>query len=190
MVTQRSPSVPGPSEVAQPRPTATYAARVVVAALVLGPWLLFLTSLQVPLYPADGAPPPSPIPTLAVVVAVGASAVMRALVPTTRLHVLFLAVTTCGVATLAAHIGDPLANATATYCGDLCRTAIMFRFVAFFGWSVVMAAGLALLARWERSGGRAGSGIRVAWSLAWASAVLVLGLPAAVAWWRIILPSG
>lgn len=165
-------------------------ARWLVPTGVLGPWLLLLTSRQVALYPAVGGPG-SPLFPVPIVVGVAALFVaLRAVRPTTTTHVAFLAVLTCAVALLAAHLGSPLANASGDYCGDFCRSSIMGRFVAFFGWPVVTAGALAVLARRENRGQVPGREVRAAWSRAWAWVTLVLGLVAAAAWWRIILPNG
>ena len=66
----------------------------------------------------------------------------------------------------------------------------MGRFVLFFGWPVVTAGFFAVLARTERRQSEPGSSERAAWSSAWAGMTLILGLAAAIAWWRIILPNG
>ncbi len=55
-----------------------------------------------------------------------------------------MAVLTCGIGLLAAQLGAPLANASegqvgGDCCGDFCRTAIMGRFAAYFGWPPLAA---------------------------------------------------
>lgn len=82
---------------------------------------------------------------------------------------------------------SPLANASGDYCGDFCRSAIMGRFLAFFGWPSVTAVGLAIFGRWERRRPEFGSAERAAWSWTWAVVTIVLATVAADAGWRIIL---
>jgi hypothetical protein len=86
--------------------------------------------------------------------------------------------------------GQPLANATADYCGDLRRNAIVGRFVAFFGWPVLAAIALWAIARSEGSTASEAAAERASWTRSWAVVTLVTGLAAAIAWWRIILPNG
>jgi hypothetical protein len=75
------------------------------------------------------------------------------------------------------------------YCGDFCRTAIMGRFLSFFGWPLLTAIGLVLLGRRDRRAA-GGAAERAIWTRAWATATLVLGLLASAVWWWIILPEG
>lgn len=166
------------------------AGRLLTAAAILGSWLLLLTSQQVALYPTSSPPEPFPLPAPVVVGAVLAAGVLRVVRRTTLVHVTFLAVFVCGVALLAAHLGSPLANAAGDYCGDFCRSAIMGRFLVFFGWPIVTAVGLAIFGRWERRRPEFESAERAAWSSTWAVVTVVLGTIAGVAWWRIILPNG
>jgi hypothetical protein len=167
-----------------------FAGRALVAVLILGPWLLLLTNLQTALYPLESPPTPSPVPAPLVAGAIIVTGWLRVQRRTTPAHLLFLVVLVCGVAFLAAHVGSPLANASGEYCGDFCRTAIMGRFLAFFGWPILVAAGLAVLGRLERSRPEAGASERASWSWAWGAVALVLGTLASIAWWRIILPNG
>ena len=166
------------------------AKRWVVAALGVGPWLFFLASRQVALYPAFGPLGSQLLPTPIVLGLIVAAVAARALRPTTTIHVIFLAVLTCSIATLAASLGSPLANASGDYCGDFCRDAIMGRFLVFFGWPVVTAGMFAVLARAERGRPGAASIERAAWSRAWAGVTLTLGLIVSIVWWRTILPNG
>jgi hypothetical protein len=166
------------------------AVRSLVAAGILGPWLLLITMRQTALYAGDGGGPPGaellPVPVTAALIVV--ALVVRLARPAVATHIVCLAILVCGTALLAASLGSPFANATASYCGDFCRTAIMGRFLAFFGWPLLAAVGLALAWRAER--GRPGPGAtdRAGWSRAWIYPTLVLGLAAAAAWWLIVLP--
>jgi hypothetical protein len=65
----------------------------------------------------------------------------------------------------------------------------MGRLVSFFGWPLLTAIGLVLLGRRDRRASEGGAE-RAAWTRAWATAALVIGLPAAAVWWRMILPEG
>jgi hypothetical protein len=99
-----------------------------------------------------------------------------------------------GAALLAVQLGAPLANASGgevggDYCGDFCRTAIMGRFLSFFGWPVLTAIWLVLLGRRDRRAAGGGAG-RASWTRVWATATLVLGLLVSAVWWRIILAKG
>lgn len=165
--------------------------RWLVAAVLLGAWLVLLTSRQTALYPTFAPPGPELLPVPITVAVLVASVALRAARPTIVTHVVFLAVTSGVVALLAAHLGSPLANASGNYCGDFCRSAIMGRFLAFFGWPLLTSGGLLVLAHREARlpAGREAME-RAAWSRAWAGVTLVVGLCAAVAWWRIILPNG
>jgi hypothetical protein len=164
--------------------------RAVVAAAILGPWLILITMRQTALYDGSGGGPPgrelvaAPI-TLAVM---AAALVVRVLRPSVPVHVVCLAVLVCGLALLAAQLGSPFANATAEYCGDYCRTAILARFLSFAGWPLLGAAGL--LAAWAWESRRPGPGAveRARWSHAWIYPTLILGLIGSATWWGIILP--
>lgn len=165
-------------------------ARPIVATLLLGAWLLLITSRQVALFPRSGALPIELSPPPLVVGLILAGATVRAVRPSLASHVAFLIAFTFGLALLGAQLGQPLADATADYCGDQCRTAIMGRFVTFFGWPILAAVVLAILARREARSPAPDARERAAWSWAWAAAALVGGIAAAVVWWRIILPNG
>lgn len=168
----------------------TGAARWLLPALVMAAWLLFLTSRQVALFPSTG-PSPEPPPVAPIVFGATLLAVeVRRWRPTTVTHVVMLAVITGGIALLAAQLGTPLANATTDYCGDFCRSAIIGRAVTFFGWPIVTAGALWVLARVEARNKTTAGLERAAWTRAWAGTSLVLGLAASVAWWMIILPDG
>lgn len=164
--------------------------RALVAAAVLAAWLLLITTRQTALYRGNGGGPPgSELLPLAVVLAAMAIAVAaRFGRPSVTTHLIGIASVVGGLALLAANLGVPFANASATYCGDFCRTAIMGRFVAFFGWPLLAALGLALAWRLERSGATDEAMRRAAWSKAWIFPTLIVGLLAALAWWRIVLP--
>ena len=163
--------------------------RMLLVTAMLGPWLLLLASRQTALYDgAGGGPPgeellPLPVTLVGMVVAVA----LRAKRPSVAMHFVCLAIVVGGVALIAASLGTPFANATATYCGDFCRGAIGARLGAFFGWPLVVAAGLAIVARAERAKDDAVAGERAAWSRSWVLPTLILGLGAAVAWSRIVL---
>ena len=70
--------------------------RLLVAAAILGPWLLLLTSLQTALYPPAAPPDPSPVPALLIVGAILAAGALRVVRRTVLVHVVFLAVLVCG----------------------------------------------------------------------------------------------
>ena len=163
--------------------------RALVAGAVLAPWLLLISTRQTAYDGSGGGPPgsellPVPVVVAATVIAIGA----RFARPSVATHVIGIATLVGGLALLAANLGVPFANATATYCGDFCRTAIIGRFVAFFGWPLLAVVGLLLAWRVERSSQTDEAIQRAAWSLAWLYPTLVLGLLAALAWWRIVLP--
>jgi hypothetical protein len=164
--------------------------RALVAAAILGPWLFLITTRQTALYDGAGGGPPGPelIGTPITMVAMAAALALRVLRPSVLTHVVCLAVLIGGLALLAANLGSPFANATADYCGDFCRDAIMYRFLAFFGWPLLGAACLAIAWRWERRRPELGASQRALWSHAWIYPTVVLGAIAPTAWWRIILP--
>lgn len=163
--------------------------RIFVASAVLGPWLLLITSRQTALYNGSGGGLAgaeliaTPI-TLAVMVVASALRFVR---PSSTTHVACLAALIAGLALLAAQLGSPFANASADYCGDFCRTAIMGRFVAFFGWPLVAGMCLTLASRWERGRPVPGAAERARWSRAWLYPTVVFGFLASVAWWRIVM---
>jgi hypothetical protein len=168
--------------------------RVLVASSVLVVWLAFLTSRQTALYPTVAQPAAELVPISLALGAVVAAGVGRLFASSTRVAVVCMAVLCCGAALLAAQLGAPLANASGgelggDYCGDFCRTAIMGRFLSFFGWPILTTVGLVLLSRRDRRAAGGGAE-RATWTRAWAAATLVLGLLASVVWWRIILPEG
>ena len=164
--------------------------RALVAAATLGPWLLLITTRQTPLYSGAGGGPPGPelIGTPITLAVMAAALALRVFRPSMVTHIACLAVLIAGLALVAADLGSPFANATADYCGDFCRSAIMFRFLAFFGWPLLGAACLAIAWRWERRRPEPGASQRALWSHAWIFPTLVLGAIASMAWWRIILP--
>lgn len=166
------------------------AARWIVAVLVVGGWLVLITSRQVALFPPAATPGRELLPTTLIGGLVAVAAVARLARPGLLTHVAFLGALTCGLALVAAMLGQPLANATIDECGDFCRTAIAGRFIAFYGWPLIAAAILALVARADRRSAAVGSAERVAWTTAWAVVTAVLGMAAAVVWWRIVLPEG
>ncbi len=168
--------------------------RVLVASSILAIWLAFLTSRQTALYPTVSQPAVELVPTSLALGAIILAVVGRLVAPSTSVAVACMAVISCSAALLAAQLGTPLANASdgvigGDYCGDFCRTAIMGRFVSFFGWPILTAIGLVLLDRRDRvdSENRAQ---RASWTGAWATSTLVLGLLFSAVWWRIILPVG
>ena len=161
-----------------------------VPAVLVSGWLVLITSRQVALFPPAGAPAGELLPTSLVGGLVAVATAVRVGRPSLLTHLGFLAAFTFGLALLAAQLGQPLANATADYCGDQCRTAIMGRFVAFFGWPILAAVALWLVVRSERRDPGARAVERAAWTRTWAIVTLVAGMVAAVAWWRIILPNG
>ena len=166
------------------------AAKWLLPATILGGWLLFLTSRQVALFPRSGPPLESSALVSIVIAATVLAVMVRLWRPTTATHVAMRALVTGSIALLAAQLGNPLANATVDYCGDFCRTAIMGRMGTFFGWPIVAAGALWVLARYEAGIQTNGHLERAAWTRAWAVTCLILGLAASVAWWRIILPDG
>ena len=156
--------------------------------------MALLTSRQTALFPTVARPAVELVPIWLALGAVVVGVVGRRFAPSTSVAVVCMAVLVCGAALTAAQLGAPLANASGDvvggdYCGDQCRTAIMGRFLWFFGWPVLTATGLVLLGRRDRL---ATGGVveRTVWTRAWASSTLVLGLIASVVWWRIILPKG
>ena len=179
------------SQVPHPAPTAiAILGRALVAAVILGPWLYLITTRQVALYDGAGGGPAGPelISTPFTIALMAAAGALRVLRPSVATHVVCLAVLIGGLALLAAHLGSPFANATADYCGDLCRSAIVGRFLAFFGWPLLCAACLAIAWRWERRRPEPEATERALWSHAWIYPTLVLGTVASIAWWRITLP--
>lgn len=154
--------------------------------VVVGTWLGMLTILQVALFPRAprlSAPVDLGLPLVLAVLAVG----IRLLAPGVVSQHLAIGGVVALVAVLSAQVAIPLANATDTYCGDFCRTAIIGRGAVFVGWPVATAGVLAIVARLERRRGQPRlAGIAVAW----AGTTLVLGLVAAWAWWQAILPNG
>jgi len=178
---------------AQPNRAASWLPnrRWLVAAALLGPWLLFLTTRQTALYPPAPTPAVELVPTAVTIGAIIVAVALRLALPGTLVHGLFLTVLTGGVALGAAQLGIPLANAAADYCGDFCRSAIFGRFLTFFGWPIATSLAIGALARREaRPPADAGSLERAAWSRAFAAVVLFLGLGAGTLWWGIILPNG
>jgi hypothetical protein len=165
-------------------------ARWIVPVLVVGGWLVLITSRQAALYPPAPTPARELLPTTLVGGLVAVAAVARVARPGLLTHVAVLGALTCGMALVAAMLGQPLASATVDQCGDFCRTAIIGRFIAFFAWPLVAAAILVLVARAERRSAAVGSAERVAWTRAWAVVTIVLAMAAAIVWWRIILPEG
>jgi len=164
--------------------------RWIVPAVLMTGLLILITSRQVALFPPDATRGsellPWPLMGGLVAVAVG----FRVERPSLATHLALLMALTFGLALLGAQLGQPLANATADYCGDLCRTAIIGRFVAFFGWPVLAAIALWAIARSEaRTAGEAAAE-RASWTRSWAVVTLLMGVVAAIAWWRIILPNG
>lgn len=157
---------------------------------LLGTWLLFLTTRQVALFPRLG-PPLEPTPVVPIAIATTMLAlVVRLWRPSTVTHVAMLALITGSIALWAAQLETPLANATTDYCGDFCRTAIIGRAATFFGWPIVTAGALWVLARLEARNKTTAGVERAEWTRAWAGTSLILGLAASVAWWTIILPDG
>lgn len=171
-----------------------WATRLLVASATLALWLALLTSRQTALYPTVAEPAVEFLPAWFVLGAIALAVVGRVFAGSTIVAVVCMAVLTCGIGLLAAQLGAPLANASegqvgGGYCGDFCRTAIMGRFVAYFGWPPLAAILLVLLARLDRSNGPTHDD-RAGWSRAWATAVLVLGSIASAVWWGVILPNG
>ena len=169
--------------------TQSSVGRMVIAAAVLGPWLMLITSRQTALYHGGGGGPPGAelLPMPVTIVAMAGAVAIRMLRPSIAAHAVCLAVLVCGLALLAASLGTPFANATWDYCGDFCRSAIMARTAAFFGWPLLAAAGLTVAARLERAKDDKTILELAAWSRAWVPPTLILGLAAAVVWYQIIL---
>lgn len=168
--------------------------RLLVASSVLVVWLAYLTSRQTALYPTVAGPAAELVPMSLALGAIVVAIVGRLVTSSTSVAAVCMAVLVCSAALVAAQLGGPLANASGAtvggdYCGDFCRTAIMGRFVSFFGWPLLTAIGLVLLGRRDRRAAGGGAE-RASWTRAWATATLVFGLLAAVVWWRIILPEG
>jgi hypothetical protein len=157
--------------------------------LLIG-WLILITSRQVALFPPAPTPASELLPMSLMGGLVAVAAAIRVARPSLATHLALLAALTFGLALLAAQLGQPLANATADYCGDLCRTAIIGRFVAFFGWPILASIALWAIARSERRTRGEAPAERASWTRSWAVVTLVTGLAGAIAWWRIILPNG
>ena len=172
------------------RASSSPSARWLVPVVVMGGWLVFIASRQVALFPPGPTRPSEVLPAPVTVGVVAIGAAIRVLRPSLISHIGFLAVLTCGLGLLAAQLGQPLANATADYCGDQCRTAIIGRFVTFFGWPIAAAVVLGLMASAESRRPDTTAAERAAWTRSWAVVTLVLGLAASVVWWRTILPNG
>jgi hypothetical protein len=168
--------------------------RLLVAGSMLAAWLAFLTSRQTALYPTVAQPAAELVPISLALGAIFVAVIGRVFASSTSMAFLCIVVLCCGAALVAAQLGAPLANASGgevggDYCGDFCRSAIVARFVSFFGWPLLTASGLVLLGRRDRR--TAGGGAeRADWTRAWATSTLVLGLLTSVIWWRIILPEG
>jgi len=164
--------------------------RALIAAVILGPWLFLITTRQTALYNGAGGGQPGPelIATPITVGTMAAAITLRVLRPSVATHVVCISVLIGGLALLAAHLGSPFANATADDCGDFCRSAIMGRFLAFFGWPLLGAACLAIAWRRERRRPEPGASQRALWSHAWIYPTFALGAVASTAWWRIALP--
>ena len=174
--------------------TPTNRTRSLLVAIGLGGWLLLITLFQRPLQAGAGGGSPGPelLPPTVTLAAMALAVVLRVLRPSLATHLACLAVVVGGVALLAASLGTPFANATETYCGDLCRTEIFLRLLGWFGWPPIVALGLGVATRLER---RRGNGAdneaateRAAWTRAWIWPVLIVGWAASIAWWRIVLP--
>jgi hypothetical protein len=153
-------------------------------------WLTLITSRQVALFPPAATPARELVPLSVTGGLVAVAAGFRVARPSLATHLAWLSALTFGLALLAADLGQPLANATADYCGDLCRTAIIGRFLAFFGWPIVAAIALWVIARSEGRTPDEDAAARGSWTRSWAVVTLVTGIAAAIAWWRIILPNG
>lgn len=162
---------------------------IVPGVLIVG-WLIVITSRQVALFPPAATPASELLSISLIGGLVAAAAAIRVARPSLATHVGLLLAMTFGLALLAAQLGQPLANATADYCGDLCRTAIMGRFVAFFGWPVLAAIVLWAIARSESRAPAEPAAERAAWTRSWAVMTLAAGIGFAVVWWQIILPNG
>lgn len=158
-------------------------------ALITG-WLILITSRQVALFPPAATPASELLPLSLIGGLIAVAAGVRVERPSLATHLALLAALTFGLALLGAQLGQPLANATADYCGDLCRSAIIFRFVAFFGWPILAAIAFWAIARSEGRSTSEAAAARASWTRSWAMVTLVTGIAAAIAWWRIILPNG
>ena len=165
------------------------AKRSLGAVAILAPWLLLISSRQVQLYAGEGGGPPRPelLPMPVVLAAIAVALILPRIRPSVAIHVACLAVAVSGVALLAASLGTPFADATAEYCGDLCRTQIMFRTAAFVGWPALASAGLALQARADLRAPDALGLERAEWSRAWVAPTLILGYLASATWWQLVL---
>ena len=112
--------------------------RLLVASSVLVVWLAYLTSRQTALYPTVAGPAAELVPMSLALGAIVVAIVGRLFTSSTSVAAVCMAVLVCSAALVAAQLGGPLANASGAtvggdYCGDFCRTAIMGRFVSFFG---------------------------------------------------------
>ena len=183
------------SQVPHPAPTAIAIlgrAAPPVAAVILGPWLYLITTRQVALYDGAGGGPAGPelISTPFTIALMAAAGALRVLRPSVATHVVCLAVLIGGLALLAAHLGSPFANATADYCGDLCRSAIVGRLSP--SRSSVGRSSARPASRSPGDGSADDPSRRPLSGLfgtdAWIYPTLVLGTVASIAWWRITLP--
>lgn len=172
--------------VSSPRTSRT---RSLLVAVGLGGWLLLITLFQRPLQAGAGGGLPGPelLPPTATLGAMALAVVIRVLRPSVATHLVCLAVVVGGIALLAANLGTPFANATATYCGDFCRSEIILRMLGWIGWPPLVALGLWVATRLERRRSEAAAE-RAAWTRAWIWPVLIVGWAASIAWWRIVLP--
>ena len=147
-----------------------------------------ITSRQVQLFAGAGGSPPGPelvpIPILLAVVAV--ALIPRGVRRSVGVHVVALSVAIGGLALVAAGLGAPFANATADYCGDLCRTQTLLRAGAFLGWPALACVGLALAARADLRTPDPLAIERANWSKAWIAPTLILGYVASAASWRLV----
>jgi hypothetical protein len=152
-----------------------------LVAAGLGAWLLLIAQQLRPLYDGAGGGPPGPqlLPPVIALAAIGLATAVRLAKPSRGSHLVWLAVIVGGVSLLAADLGSPFANATETYCGDFCRTAIMTRLAAYFAWPLVVAFGLFVIARYQVAH-------LAVWTRAWIVPVLAVGLVGSVIWWRIV----
>ena len=164
--------------------------RSLVVAIGLAGWLLLITLFQRPVQAGAGGGQPGPelLPPTATFAAMALAVVFRVLRPSLATHLACLAVIVGGIALLAASLGAPFANATATYCGDFCRTEIFLRLLGWIGWPPLVALGLWVATRLERRRSGVGAAERAAWTRAWIWPVLIVGWVASIAWWRIVLP--
>lgn len=164
--------------------------RWIVPIVLVGGWLIAITSRQVALFPPAPTLPSELVPIPIAVGLLALASAFRVARPVVAAHVAFLVGLTFCLALLAAQIGQPLANATADECGDQCRSAIFSRFIGFFGWPVLAGIVLVVLARAEARAPDPTAAERAAWTQSWAVITFLTGMTAAVAWWRIILPNG